>query len=149
MWFTLFHFPQAFPKSHKWHRNTGYPCQYKDDHIDPGWVWLLLQCWKFSLKTQVPIIHFEFLIAHYNKRGLKWIHIYWFGIPGFVKELLGNFCDKVKDRDAKHDEETNDSPGCLPKDIWFVSNHELNIFIESGSNICQESLNKMIKKQTC
>ena len=58
------------------------------------------------------------------------MYIYRAWIPNFVKELFGNFSDKVKDQDDKHDERADDSPSCLPEDVGFVSNHELNVVIE-------------------
>lgn len=42
----------TFPDSDKRYSDTGYPCQYKNDHIDPDWVCLLHQCREFLLKIQ-------------------------------------------------------------------------------------------------
>ena len=56
---------------------------------------------------------------------------YRFGIPDDVAEWFGDRGDEVEHQDDQDDEGAQKPPGHLPEDVWLVTNHELNVLIES------------------
>lgn len=51
-------------------------------------------------------------------------------IPHQISQTLGDLGYKVENKDDDHNERTNHSPGHLPENIGFMTDHKLNIFIK-------------------
>ncbi len=55
-------------------------------------------------------------------------------VPGDVGQLFTDGGDEVEEEDDQHYERTDESPRGLPEEVGLVTDHELDIVVESAPN---------------